>query len=481
MTYLNRGQAYGIHFQDQATSKDTLITSTISITFHDITHRQAAHNYWRFWLSQQDRPEEARALDVDTQQSSGLTSVNYPSFDRITIQWQSHVGATLFIRFNCLSTDFSRIKGVKGIPLRVLVESTDSSPLNYDNLTPSSEKSFCKIKLFRDKGAERKNKDDAKQISKQLEKLKAEGNPQHNPLWHFYNQPVLPYSKFEALPEEDEVIKDDYSLTTPTTTPLSGSNVVSTIATAPATFALHQPLTSPLLSSPTIGTITTSPTIPSFVSINGLEQNYQQQQNVTSTFYPPEFTYPQQFVTPSTFVFNPMTSSPPTSGFSPSWSSSAISPVIGRKRSRSHMVVSTMNHLSSPPEDQPPMKRHQGSLPALTLFVGTKKSQTTPEELRRIELKTLSVQQLIIKLSGLFSLQAQSVTEVLWRRDPTNNLALIRQKKQTTPHSSPPSSSASSVLVLVEDCVLEHFNDRSVMYVQWDISSAGTVRFIVEF
>lgn len=30
---------------------------------------------------------------------------------------------------------------------------------------------FCKVKLFRDKGAERKNKDDAKQISKQLEKV----------------------------------------------------------------------------------------------------------------------------------------------------------------------------------------------------------------------------------------------------------------------------------------------------------------------
>lgn len=157
MTYLNRGQAYGIQFLDQQQTKDTLITSTISITFHDAAHRQTSQNYWRFWLSQQDRPNEARALDLDAQQSAGLTSVHYPSFDRITIQWQAHAGATLFVRFNCLSTDFSRIKGVKGIPLRVLVETTatstaaPSSPLEYDG---AIERSFCKIKLFRDKVCE---------------------------------------------------------------------------------------------------------------------------------------------------------------------------------------------------------------------------------------------------------------------------------------------------------------------------------------
>jgi hypothetical protein len=162
LTYLNRGQAYGLHFQDlqqnssSPKSPNTLITSTISITFHDATHRLASQNYWRFWLSQQDRPGEARALDLDIQQSSGLVNVCYPSFDSITIQWHSHVGATLFVRFNCLSTDFSRIKGVKGIPLRALVVSVaDSAPSSSSTLDgdmlPYTEKSFCKIKLFRDK------------------------------------------------------------------------------------------------------------------------------------------------------------------------------------------------------------------------------------------------------------------------------------------------------------------------------------------
>ncbi|KAG1061619.1 hypothetical protein G6F42_027630 [Rhizopus arrhizus] len=56
---------------------------------------------------------------------------------------------------------------------------------------------FCKVKLFRDKGAERKNKDDAKQISKQLEKVYGKANEQSLPL--MYNV-SLPYSIFGEIP-----------------------------------------------------------------------------------------------------------------------------------------------------------------------------------------------------------------------------------------------------------------------------------------
>lgn len=508
MTYLNRGQAYGIQFVDQkqhTLSSDVLITSTISITFHDATHRQASQNYWRFWLSQQDRPTEARALDLDAQQSSGLMNVHYPSFDRITFQWQPQAGATMFVRFNCLSTDFSRIKGVKGIPLRALVESTESSssissPLGTDNLANASEKSFCKIKLFRDKGAERKNKDDAKQIAKQLDKLKAEGNPQHNPLWHFYNRPVFPYSTFEALPEEDDAIKDEFPMTMTTTPapPLSIPTVTSNIGAPNVSQTLPPPPPSSISTASSSSLSSLSPTsliganpmvspIQSFSQSNQLHQQYQQPDSnmtIMSPFYSSPFPYPVNYaqVSSPSFMFGSMTSPPMTStGMvysqqQQSWSSSATSPVAGMKRTRSHLVASYSDH-PSPPEDQPPMKKLQGSLPALTLLVNTKKSQQAME-LKRIELDTLSVQQLIIKLSALFSLQAQSVTEVLWRRDSStavSNSPLDMQQKKSTNQSSP-----VNLLVLVEDCVLEQFPDQAVVNVQWEISSAGMVRFILE-
>ncbi|KAI8339685.1 CP2 transcription factor-domain-containing protein [Chlamydoabsidia padenii] len=516
LTYLNRGQAYGLHFQDHSTSSktSTLITSTISITFHEAAHRLASQNYWRFWLSQQDHPNEARALDLDIQQSSGLVNVYYPSFDTITIQWQSHVGATLFVRFNCLSTDFSRIKGVKGIPLRALVESV-ATPSSDGDLVPYKEKSFCKIKLFRDKGAERKSKDDAKQISKQLEKMKADGNPLQNPLWHFYSRPILPHSLFEPLLEEDEIAKEDLSLM-PSSTSLSPSSspprassaaisstialtaapistlpvptVASSIITSPAAYDLTSSTLSsayPLTTSPLSSSVSTVST--SHVLADGNRNHYQQHDNgmvIMSSFYPPTFSCSSQMSsspTPSSLGCSPLISpSLPLSslGYGQHQTSSKSSPFLGMKRSRSHVVASALDHSSS--EDQsPPMKKHQGTRSSLTLFVDTKKHQSSSPDLKRIDLDVITVQQLIIKLSALFSLQANSVTEVLWRRDPTSNKNSTelqhRQKKTTTSNQS----SSSQVLVLVEDCVLETFRDRTVMNVKWEIISNGMVRFIL--
>ncbi|ORZ21471.1 CP2 transcription factor-domain-containing protein [Absidia repens] len=511
MTYLNRGQAYGLQFVDQNQNQqpsDVLVTSTISITFHDATHRQASQNYWRFWLSQQDRPNEARALDLDAQQSSGLVNVHYPSFDRITFQWQPQAGATLFVRFNCLSTDFSRIKGVKGIPLRAVVESmeTPSSNVGVDEVANCIEKSFCKIKLFRDKGAERKNKDDAKQIAKQLEKLKAEGNPQHNPLWQFYNRPVFPYSTFEALADEDVAIKSDFpmTLTTTPTPPLSIPTVASNIETSSVSYSLPPPPPSISTTSPS-SLSSLSPTslieakpmvspIQSFSQNNGshnqLQHHYQQSDTnmtIVSPFYSSSFSYPVNYAQTSSpsFMYDSITSPPLTSSSlaypqqlqQQSWSSSNISPVVGMKRSRSHLATSYSDH-PSPPDEQPAMKKFQDSLPALTLFVDTKKTQPSMEY-KRIELDTLTVQQLVMKLSTLFSLQAQRVTEVLWRRDSSatiNNNPLEAQQKKSANQLS-----GLNVLVVVEDCVLEQFPDRSNMTVQWEISADGTVRFILEF
>ncbi|KAI8149069.1 CP2 transcription factor [Fennellomyces sp. T-0311] len=180
-TYLNRGQAYAIHLQDTY-EHDTNITSTFIIMFHEPSHRKVALNYWKFWLGQQKNPPEARAVTLDQDQSVGIHNVRFPSFDRITFDWNGRYGAKIFIRFNCLSTDFSRIKGVKGIPLRAQMETktvvASSAPQVLTSTLQSSENSneyieqcYCKIKLFRDKGAERKNKDDAKQIGKHLERV----------------------------------------------------------------------------------------------------------------------------------------------------------------------------------------------------------------------------------------------------------------------------------------------------------------------
>ncbi|ORZ03258.1 CP2 transcription factor-domain-containing protein [Syncephalastrum racemosum] len=181
--------------------------------FHDESHRKVAPNYWKFWLSQQKNQHSARALDIgnislfltpdiiilsyvspftDANRSNGIHNVECNYFDRVSFQWNGKLGANIYIRFNCLSTDFSRIKGVKGIPLRLHMES------HLPSDTPGIEKSYCRIKLFRDKGAERKNKDDAKHIEKQLEKLRGKNGETH-PFWLAYSQ-TAPYTVFCDVP-----------------------------------------------------------------------------------------------------------------------------------------------------------------------------------------------------------------------------------------------------------------------------------------
>ncbi|KAI7907523.1 CP2 transcription factor-domain-containing protein [Cokeromyces recurvatus] len=216
-TYLNRGQAYLIDL-DSVTTKtnnNTLVTSTISIAFHESSHRRIADSYWKYWVNQQENSMEARAIHIDAHQCTGVYNVRFISFDKVSFDWNGRFGAKIYIRFNCLSTDFSRIKGVKGIPMRVEVETCahytelPNDSISYkgtfhkltDTAYEYKEICYCKIKLFRDKGAERKNKDDKKQITKQLEKIMATSKvePNEHPLWSLMNQPDNPISKLTEI------------------------------------------------------------------------------------------------------------------------------------------------------------------------------------------------------------------------------------------------------------------------------------------
>ena len=53
----------------------------------------------------------------------------------------------------CLSTDFSTQKGVKGMPLHVQIDTYDDPS---DSACPVFQRAYAQIKVFCDKGAERK-------------------------------------------------------------------------------------------------------------------------------------------------------------------------------------------------------------------------------------------------------------------------------------------------------------------------------------
>lgn len=64
VTYLNRGQTYLIELDAVNMDYPATMTSTFAITFHEESHRKVAKNYWKFWISQQEVPSEARAIEL---------------------------------------------------------------------------------------------------------------------------------------------------------------------------------------------------------------------------------------------------------------------------------------------------------------------------------------------------------------------------------------------------------------------------------
>ncbi|CDS08120.1 hypothetical protein LRAMOSA02069 [Lichtheimia ramosa] len=185
------GQYYDVIISKLDDCDDQVITSSISIMFHDETHRKDANNYWKFWISQQKQVNTARAIDIDPNRCQGVKDIVTSCFDSVSFKWDAKIGATVSIRFNCLSTDFSRIKGVKGIPLRLHM---------MNQIDDTVEQSYCLVKFFRDKGAEHKNKDDVRHVEKQLERIRGKNDEVH-PLWLTYTQ-TQPHTMFLPVPDQ---------------------------------------------------------------------------------------------------------------------------------------------------------------------------------------------------------------------------------------------------------------------------------------
>jgi hypothetical protein len=82
------------------------------------------------------------------------------------------MGCNVAVRFNFLSTDFSRSKGVRSIPSRLCAKTEVVSTNSLHSSPEAPEICFCKVKLFRDHGAERKLSNDIAHVKKTIDKLR---------------------------------------------------------------------------------------------------------------------------------------------------------------------------------------------------------------------------------------------------------------------------------------------------------------------
>ncbi|CZR57562.1 related to transcription factor BOM [Phialocephala subalpina] len=193
VTYLNKGQAYSVSIIDTGTSvplvPGTRYRTFVRISFEDEQQRLKPSTCWQLW-------KEGRGTNEAHQRGGKLQAVEYveanqpaesddkrtrvdldtASFDGFSVVWTPGVNGSpecnIAVRFNFLSTDFSHSKGVKGIPVRLCAKTETISTGSPRSGPEFSEVAFCKVKLFRDHGAERKLSNDVAHVKKTIDKLK---------------------------------------------------------------------------------------------------------------------------------------------------------------------------------------------------------------------------------------------------------------------------------------------------------------------
>ncbi|KND93065.1 Grainyhead-like protein 2 [Tolypocladium ophioglossoides CBS 100239] len=194
VTYLNKGQAYSLSIADTSgmipVQPGTKYRTFVRISFEDDEQRQKPGVCWSLW-------KEGRGTSEAHQRGGKLQAVEFvesgqpaegddkttrveletSSFDGFSVIWTPGINGapevSIAVRFNFLSTDFSHSKGVKGIPVRLCAK---TSPFSPDGSQPVADTAreicFCKVKLFRDHGAERKLSNDVAHVKNSIDKLK---------------------------------------------------------------------------------------------------------------------------------------------------------------------------------------------------------------------------------------------------------------------------------------------------------------------
>lgn len=193
ISYLNKGQAYNLTVVDSnppmVDSGPLRYRTYVRVSFEEEEQRSKPAACWQLW-------KEGRGMSESHQRGGKLLAVEYvdphqggddhkhrqiqvehTSFDGFCVTWTANPttgtpNCSIPVRFNFLSTDFSHSKGVKGIPVRLCAKTELLTPNDESDNPRESEVCYCKVKLFRDHGAERKLSNDVAHVKKTIEKLK---------------------------------------------------------------------------------------------------------------------------------------------------------------------------------------------------------------------------------------------------------------------------------------------------------------------
>ncbi|XP_007933923.2 grainyhead-like protein 3 homolog [Orycteropus afer afer] len=162
MAYLNKGQFYPVTLRTPAGGKGLALSSNkvksvVMVVFDNEKVPVEQLRFWKHWHSRQPTAKQ-RVIDVaDCKENfNTVQHIEEVAYNALSFVWNVNEEAKVFIGVNCLSTDFSSQKGVKGVPLNLQIDTYDCGS-GTERLV---HRAVCQIKIFCDKGAERKMRDD---------------------------------------------------------------------------------------------------------------------------------------------------------------------------------------------------------------------------------------------------------------------------------------------------------------------------------
>jgi transcription factor CP2-like protein len=185
ITYVNKGQFYGITLDyvmdpEGPHIKNHTVKTIIMVVFRDGKGEEEEVKYWQFWHSRQHSVKQ-RILDADTKNSAGIQGhIEEIAHNALAFCWNPYEGpAKVNIAVQCLSTDFSTQKGVKGMPLHIQIDTYDDI---RDPNCPVFHRAYAQVKVFCDKGAERKARDEERRANKR--KMNNTGKRRIDEMYH---------------------------------------------------------------------------------------------------------------------------------------------------------------------------------------------------------------------------------------------------------------------------------------------------------
>ncbi|XP_026155874.1 grainyhead-like protein 3 homolog [Mastacembelus armatus] len=166
MVYLNKGQFYPITLQgvdSSACLTATKVKTVVMAVFENDKSPEMQLRFWNHWHARQPTVKQ-RVIDIADYKEvfSGISNIEEVAFNALSFVWNPSEEAKVYIGINSLSTDFSAQKGVKGLPLNLQIDTYDFS----SGTNQLIHRAACQVKIFCDKGAERKMRDEEKKRSK---------------------------------------------------------------------------------------------------------------------------------------------------------------------------------------------------------------------------------------------------------------------------------------------------------------------------